>query len=62
MISIVTIIFSCSKKEDIAPGRLIDPANADELSQVLIMPDNASEQRGVPPAFSTDSQTPRVTN
>jgi uncharacterized protein YfaP (DUF2135 family) len=53
------IFFSCGKKGEVLPAK-IDPANASQLSQVIIMPSGSERANGNSPSSSTDSQAPRV--
>lgn len=54
------LIFSCNKEEDILD--LIDPADIETLSQVLIFPDGSERSIGAPPSPSATNTAPVVNN
>lgn len=54
-------ISSC-KKDDKGVDVLIDPANADALSGVIILPDNSDRRGGAPPASSSIGAAPVIYN
>lgn len=59
MLLIVASLFSCSKGGDPTPAK-IDPANASQLSRVIIMPSGAVSNNGSTPSSTTSTQTPTV--
>lgn len=59
------LLMACpfGKKEPVAPQeQLVDPTNANALNEVLIMPGNAQEVQGTPPAPSASPDAPRTVN
>jgi hypothetical protein len=52
---------SCKKSDDVLPDR-IDPANASQLSRVLVFPTGTETQSGNAPAPSTGSNVPVVSS
>lgn len=55
------LVISSCKKDNELPD-IIDPADANLLSQVLIMPDGTDRDSGNPPPPSNDSSAPTVNN
>lgn len=56
------LFVGCNRDSDGDPDALIDPANAEALSQVLILPDNTDRRDGPPPPTTSSSTTPIVDN
>jgi len=60
ILGILILVSSC--KDDETSPSIIDPADADALSQALIMPAGTQNQNGTPPSPSTSENAPNVSN
>lgn len=61
LLLLTLFIWSCDD-DDVAEDRLIDPADADAISEVIILPNNAQSQAGNPPPPSQAAAAPEVEN
>lgn len=60
MIVAMSLTWSCDNTTD--PNTLVDPADANALTEVLIMPSGADLDNGTPPAPSASPTAPTVNN
>ena len=58
----ITLVFACTKEEPTDSAVLIDPANSELLSAVLIMPSGSNSNEGTPPSSTSSNQAPEVDN
>ena len=60
LILMITAVFSCKKEGEKPPDELVDPADANALTSVVVMPDRTSTVNSSFPASTGGLQTPDI--